>query len=254
MSKHNFILLSLIFSLLFFSCDRKKEDDNSEKDLKTTITLEEMAKRHVEATLNIPHDENYTFSIHKKHLDNDTILDAIILVNRLNFALDEAAKSGNSAKAADLGFIGRYNSLFYFDGGLNKISPEIPLPSSAHSLLKLNFTSFSGNEYTDFTIDYKIRNSQFRNYYIVINHTPVRVFQWKVYDYLKEQNEESYYFEFERGSYSQVKDILIFKGVISNNKEVDDIYNFEPQIKKSGLELIHRFFFLDKEFKYFTNK
>ena len=32
-----------------------------------------------------------------------------------------------------------------------------------------------------------------------------------------------------------------------------DIYNFSPEIEKEG-ELIHRFFYLDKEGKYFTKK
>ena len=35
--------------------------------------------------------------------------------------------------------------------------------------------------------------------------------------------------------------------------KAEDIYNFNPIYKKSG-KLIHRFFYLPKERKYFTNK
>lgn len=249
-----YILLNILFlSLLSCSEESKKEVHLEEKN-QTNLPLDELARRHVEAHLNIPFNEKYTLSIHKKHLDEDSIIDAIILVNRLNFALEEAAKSNNSAKRAHLGFTGRYNSLFYYDGGLNKISPEIPVPSSPHALLKLNFTSFSGKKYTDFTIDYTIRNSQFRNYYIIQNHTPVRVFQWKIYDYLQEDNEEANFLTFDNGSYSKVKDILVYDGKISNHNEIKDIYHFDPKIEKISKEPKHRFFFLDDQFKYFTNK
>ncbi len=256
MKKKTFIIF-LVISVFFFS--KCTSTENTPKDVKTkkeeVTNLESLAKRHVEARLNIPFDEKYTMSIHRKHLDNDTILDAIILVNRLDYALNEIATNGkNTAKVADLGFTGNYNFLFYYDGALNKISPEIPVPSGAYALLKLNFNSFSGNDFSDFTIDYTIRNSQFRNYYIVINHTPVRVFQWKIYDYLNEDKEEAFYFEFDKGSFSNVKDILIYKGNLKNSSKVEDIYNFDPIIEKADNELIHRFFFLDEQFKYFTNK
>lgn len=248
-----YILLSIFLSVISCSDEKGKEVNLEEKN-RTNLSLEELAKRHIETYLNIPFNEKYTLTIHKKHLDEDSIVDAIILVNRLNFALDEAAKSNNSAKRAHLGFTGKYNSIFYFDGGLNKISPEIPIPSSPHALLKLNFASFSGKSCSDFTIDYTIRNSQFRNYYIIQNHSPVRVFQWKIYDYLQEDNEEVNYLTFDIGSYSKVKDILIFDGKITNHDEIKDIYHFDPKIKKISKEPKHRFFFLDNQFKYFTNK
>jgi len=249
------ILLSILFLLLVISCSEENKNDVSLQERnQINLPLEELAKRHVEAHLNISSNEKYTLSIHKKHLDEDNIVDAIILVNRLNFALDEAEKSNNNAKRAHLGFTGRYNFLFYYEGGLKKFSPVIPVPSSPHALLKLNFTSFSGKKYSDFTIDYTIRNSQFRNYYIIQNHTPVRVFQWKIYDYLLEDNEEVNFLTFDNGSYSKVKDILIYEGKISNHDEIKDIYHFDPKIEKITKEPKHRFFFLDDQFKYFTNK
>ena len=86
-----------------------------------------------------------------------------------------------------------------------------------------------------------------------MNHSPVQVFQWKLYDYLGEKNVEANYIEYSNGSVGLAKDILIFKGKLKNGNNVKDIYNFSPEIEKEG-ELIHRFFYLDKEGKYFTKK
>ena len=86
-----------------------------------------------------------------------------------------------------------------------------------------------------------------------MNHSPVQVFQCKLYDYLGEKNVEANYIEYSNGSVGLAKDILIFKGKLKNGNNVKDIYNFSPEIEKEG-ELIHRFFYLDKEGKYFTKK
>ena len=96
-------------------------------------------------------------------------------------------------------------------------------------------------------------NSRFRNYFTIISHTPKQIFQWKLYDKLGEDNLSVNYIEYGKGSYSNVKDILIFEGGIENANKAEDIYNFNPIYKKSG-KLIHRFFYLPKERKYFTNK
>jgi hypothetical protein len=85
------------------------------------------------------------------------------------------------------------------------------------------------------------------------SHRTVQVFQWKLYDYLGEKNVEANYIEYSNGSVGLAKDILIYKGKLKNGKNVKDIYHFSPEIEKDG-ELTHRFFYLDKEGKYFTKK
>lgn len=247
------LLFITLIGFTLTNCSSDKKTDENLTIENNALPFDEMVVRHIETDLSIPLKEKYSFEVFKAHLDNDSILDAIITVNRLEFALEEARLSGNSAKRAEIGFTGHYNYIFYFDGGLNKISPSIPVPSSPHSKLKVSFINLFNETKKDIIVDYKIKNSQFRNYFFVFNHTPTQVFQWKLYDYLGETNEEANYIEYETGSYSTVKDILIYEGDIKNSKNIEDIYNFNPILEKKG-KLLHRFFYLDKEGKYFTNK
>lgn len=242
------------FLLILFSCSEKKSTDDTKETVdKQTIPFTEMVERHIEANLEIPSQEKYSYNIYKEHLDNDTIIDAIITVNRLEFALEEARKSGNSAKRAEIGFTGRYNYIFYFDGSLNKISPAVPVPSSPHAKLSVDFVNLFNKNHKDLIIDYTIMNARYRNYFAIFNHTPKQIFQWKLYENLGEDTEMANYIEYEEGSYSKVKDILIYEGKLENSENIENIYEFEPIYKKTGA-LKHRFFFLEKERKYFTKK
>jgi hypothetical protein len=126
--------LLLAIPIFFFSCedtpDPKKvvsEDELPDKPK----SLDEYAKRHVESALRIPANEKYTLKIYKENLDGDDKQDAIISVNRMKFAMDEAARSENPAKRAEVAFMGNFNYIFYYDGGLDLISPQIAIPSSA---------------------------------------------------------------------------------------------------------------------------
>ena len=55
------------------------------------------------------------------------------------------------------------------------------------------------------------------------------------------------------GQYSNVKDILIYEGSIESPPESSDVNTYEPKIKATN-KLIHTFFYLEKEGKYFTKK
>lgn len=249
------ILFITFFAFTLTNCSESVEQQVNKETLQKdeALPFNEKIVRHIESSLEIASNEKYTYKIYKENLDNDSILDAIVSVNRLDYALEEARMSGNSAKRAEIGFTGRYNFIFYFDGGLNKISPAIPVPSSPHAELTIDFISLFDQKHKDIIVDYTIMNSRFRNYFTVINHTPKQIFQWKLYDNLGETNISANFLEYGEGSYSGVKDILIFEGAIENSNEVEDIYNFKPVYKKSG-KLLHRFFYLPKERKYFTNK
>jgi hypothetical protein len=249
-------ILFIIISLqLIISCNENKTElpIPSSKINNSNLSLEEMVKQHILAQLSIPSNEKFSYKIYKEHLDGDNKIDAIISVNRLEFALDEAKKSGKYELLKELGFTGHYNYFFYFDGGLNKISPAIVMPSSPESELKVNFENISTAAFKDVLIDYKIRNSSFRNFYIVSNHTPKQVFQWKIYDHLNEKNIEANYLEYATGSYSLTKDILIYEGNLLNAQNVGNIYKFNPIISKKN-KLLYRFFYLENEGKYFTKK
>ena len=250
-----FIFYFLFLCLTITSCSEEKSDlpvENMEEDTKN-LSLEEMADRHVRATLDIPPTEKFSLKIYKEHLDGDDKLDAVITVNRLSYALEEAAQSNNSAKQAEVGFTGNYNFIFYYDGHSNQITPDIKIASSAHGELKVSFEHISSEAYKDILVDYKIRNSSFRDFFTTLNHSPILVFQWKIYDRLGEKDPEAIYFEYAPGTQSISKDILLYEGNLDNASSVNDIYKFEPKISKKG-KLLHRFFYLDDAGKYFTKK
>jgi hypothetical protein len=245
----------LLFSL--FSCSEEEPSeiiiDNEKVENTKNQTLEEMVNNHVERQLSIPRNEKYSLKIYKEHLDGDDKIDAIITVNRLEFALEDAKKSEFFAQRKALDFTGHFNYIFYFDGGLNQISPEIIISSSPQAELEVKFENVTTEAYKDVIVDYNIQNSQFRNFYTVINHTPRKVFQWKIYDYLTESKEEANYLEYGPGTVGLAKDILIYEGKLENSKNVTDIYNFTPKISKKE-KLLYRFFYFDSEGKYFTKK
>ena len=104
----HFVLIGIFF---LFSCNEKtsikekesslkqKEDldDNIDKvnDAKP-ITLSEIEiKKYLEKVLKINNKEIYDYEIKKGHLNNDQIEDAIITVNRYEFAKQEAVNSKN---------------------------------------------------------------------------------------------------------------------------------------------------------------
>ena len=216
--------------------------------------LETYTKEHIKLQLRIPKSEKFTFEIHKEYLDNDEKIDAIITVNRMEFALIEAKKSPNPAKKAELGFTGNYNYIFYYDGGLDLISTPIAIPSSPVAPLKVEFKNISSGDYKDVLIDFRIRNASYKDIYTVSNHTPRRIFQWKNFDGLGNKNVEAYSIQLSAiGQYSNVKDLLIYEGGIETPPREADLNTYEPKIKSTN-KLIHTFFYLEKEGKYFTKK
>ena len=253
--KQYYLYIFLLF--VTFSCsDTSVKDSDSEEiapDNQKEQTLEQMLNRHIEAQLSIPTNEKYSFKIYKEHLDGDDKMDAIITVNRLEYALDVAIKKGNTAKQAEIGFTGGYNYIFYYDGEKNELSPPITISSSPHAELKIHFNKILSEAYSDIEVDYTILNSSFRDIFTIMNHSPIQVFQWKLYDRLGEENPEVFYLEYGEGTTSLSKDILIYTGKLDNGKNAKDIYHFDPKISKNG-ELLHRFFYLENQGKYFTKK
>ena len=150
-------------------------------------------------------------------------------------------------------FIGNYNYIFFFDGGLNQISPPMAVPSSPYSELSVQFENVTTPSYKDILIDYKIINSSYRNYYSVMEHTPTQVFQWKTYGNIGKSDAEILYLELSTGSIGLAKDILIYEGNLDNASELKDAYNFKAKISKKD-KLLHRFFYFENERKYFTKK
>lgn len=244
-----FVLNCLIFS----NCTEKKEENNQNIKIEKKLPFKKRFKREIESKLQIPVNEKYSFKVYKDFLNLDDVKDAVITVNRLDFALSEAAKSENTAQMAEAGYTGNYNFFFFYDGKTDQISNPIAVASSPQVPLELNLENIQSEFFKDITITYRIRNSAFKNYYLMSNGNIQLMFQWKLFDAIGTNNPEANYLEYEKGSYNEFKDIVIYKARIKNYTSIiKDVYKYKPVIEKEGSKL-YRFFFDKRTLKYSTN-
>lgn len=244
----------IFFALtLFTSCEEQDDPVKSAPESGNTTpdrkTLESMIKQHIEKQLAIAPNEIYSYHIYRSDLDGDTLQDAIITVNRK----ENAEKKVSGVKRVDTGLMGNDNCFFYYDGSLNKISPAFTVPSSAKAELQISFDHITSELYNDVLVEYKIINSAYKSVYTIVNHTPRRVFDWKIYSGLGTDQTEAYYFDFQKGKVSDAKDILIKKGILVQPNSKFDIYSYKTEMKKTN-ELVYDFFYLPEDQKYVVLK
>ncbi|MDR0801853.1 hypothetical protein [Fluviicola sp.] len=240
-----------ILCLLFItsSCEDEVSSTTSEASAeaskKNNESFDTRAKREIMRALGIPVNEKFSIRIYKEYLNSDTIEDAIITVNRLEFAMNEAIQKNREAKAAELGFTGNYNYIFYYDGAMDRISNPIFAPSSPGRELDIEFRSIISPARKDVIVSYRIRNSGWKSYFSVFNeHDMMMVFQWKYFDHAGEDKPEAFIHEYEDNPNQIPKDIAIYESEIDgHNKNIGDIYQYVPSItKKKTLKFK---FFLD---------
>lgn len=251
----NPILFGFFVALTTVSCNEtntEKIDETVEDEVIETLSLDERAKREAMLKLQIPPTENFSIKKHTAHLNGDDQEDAIFTINRLEFALERASKSKNQVKLAEMGYVGNYNYFIFYDGKLDRFSVPILVPSSPKTELQISFENVLTDAYQDVIVEYRIRNSAYRNYYQILDGSLAEVFQWKVFDYLGTTSPESFAFKYEPGSYSLSKDIVIYTGKIKNYPtEIPDTYAYFPEIESTDKEVI-RFFFDSRKQKYST--
>lgn len=203
-------------------------------------SLDTRARKEIMASLAIPVNEKFSMKIYKEYINADTILDAIITVNRLEYAMNEAIKNDRQAKAAEMGFTGNYNYIFYYDGALDRISNPIFAPSSPGRELDIEFKSIVAPTRKDVIVGYRIRNSGWKSYFSVFNeHDLMMVFQWKSFDFAGEDNPEALVHSYEENPNQVPMDIAIYESEIdSYTKNIGDVYKYNPSItKKKQLKL-----------------
>lgn len=248
--------LFLFLPLFIWSCKEQVANDeqsHTEQQLATKgkQALATYADRMVRAKLGIQANEKFELKIYRAQLDADGIEDAIITVNRLDFAMKEAMASPNAAKRAELGFMGNFNYFFFFDGKLDMLSPPLAIPSSPLLPLSVSFENISSPNYKDVLIDFRIRNASYKDFYTVSNHTPRRIFQFKNFDGLGTKLTEAYHFEYGAGSYGIQKNIFVMEGKLEALPAGADKNTYVPKIKPIE-KIKYTFFYLESEAKYAT--
>ena len=230
-------------------------DTNSIRDAylmdSSDLFIKDFFHEHLKKTLFIDNQEQYTFNLYKEHLNNDTIEDAIITLNRLALAKAKAKGSGKPWKDEEIGFMGPYNAFFYFDGKTNMISPPIIVYSSPLVDLKVSFDNITSIDYKDILIDYRIRNSSYKDVYFLINNFPELVFEWKIFDGLGTSNEEAYSFSFESDKGKTIKNILITESTIGSIPKNSNLFTYQPKLIQTNKK-VKEFFYLESKRKYFT--
>jgi hypothetical protein len=250
----------IIVAIVLFATGCRSEEKPSEKTSNPSAKnenagedLKSRAKRHAEAQLQIPVTEQYGLKIFKAHLDSDGKEDAIIAVNRLAHALEAAAKNPNSAKMAEIGFVGNHNLIFFYDGGLDQISPAIAVPSSPYVPLQIQFAPITAPNYQDVMVSYRIRNSGYRAFFTVVNHTPTRFFEWPEFDEIGTPSAEGFAFQFTESSLQPRKNIQIYTAKIELADTVKNFLVARPKLLKTS-HLLHEFFYLPAKQTYVTKK
>ena len=250
-----YLVVLLVFTFLY-SCKDTPQKTNTDKPTPDMVlTLEQRIVRQIEASHEITATEKYSYKIYKEHLDNDDSLDFIITVNRLDYAKEKAIQGGKLAKRAETGFIGRYNSYIYMDGATKAFSSVIPVGSSPISELDVHFKNVRSESFKDFQVDFKISSGGFRRFFTIYNKKPRQTFEIMLYDGFGDKENTSIAVEYETGSYSLAKDILIYSGKMKNKKfnDPEAVYKTKPIIETSKT-LERRWFYNENERKYFTRK
>ena len=219
--------------------------DSTEQYLNDVIGL------HCRKTLFISEEENYEIMVFKENLNQDSIIDAIITINRLDFAKKKAQESEQPIKAKEIGYMGPFNAFYFYNGATNQISNPIVVPSSPLVNLKISFENISNNSYKDILVDYRIRNSSTRQVYFLYGMVPSLVFEHTIFDELGTNNKVAYSFNYKPGTQSEIKNILLTQGQIKRIPRQSDLFTFAPEIINTK-KTVQEFFFIPGQGKYFS--
>jgi hypothetical protein len=255
--KKHFIAKLLIISplLVIFSCNDETESAEVKNNSKVEkLGFAEKIARQVESDLSINAAENYDLRIIKEYIDNDTLEDALILVNREEWSQEKLKKSVNKSFTEKTGNAGFYNHVFVKLGSRDELLKTPAIGSAPDFKLSSEFLTLTSQANKDFFVNYKIRNSMHRNYYTVRDDRLYLTFSCPVYDSIGEENPRVYSIQHKESSVRISKDIAMYKGVIEGY-DPEKIENPDTYIPKQILptdELIFYFIFDDKSMKYTT--
>lgn len=246
------VILSFLLTALY-SCNSNDQKADPALNKKVTIsvkdsTFNEFVKRNVESALKISATEEYDFQIKTAFINRDTIKDAVILVNRKEHALEKAKRDGNLKFLEKMGYTGLHNHVFVFLGGTNELLQTAPVGSNIHHPLTVFFESITKPSHTDFYVEYRNRNSMYRNYYTVRGNKIYLTLNCPVFDLIGEKQPKAYAIKHKNSKIRTSKDIAIYDGAITNYQpeEIEDVNNFYPDSIFASKEL-HVYFIYDEK-------
>lgn len=252
-SMKNLFILILTTALLF-GCNTASEEGGKKKESKPKLSFEESIARKVELSLGINAAEEYDLKIVKEYINPDTLKDALILVNRKQWAHERAKRNDNEAFMESTGFVGPFNHVFVKLGGSSKLLETPSVGSSADHKLDHKFLRLTSQAHNDFFVEYRVRNSMYRNYYTVRGDRLYLTFNCPVYDSIGYEDPRAFAIKHEESSVRIAKDIALYKGKIVgyDHTKIEDPETYSPQQIVALPELFVYFIFDEKSMKYKT--
>lgn len=253
---HQTLVLSYCCALFLLLASCSDVDDNQEGNTQPGASLDFKAKikRQVESSLGIEATEDYTIEINNAYINPDTLEDALILVNRKEWAFKRAKKNNNEAFFNKMGHTGPFNHVFVKLGGKEKLLSSVPIGSNAKYPLEHHFEKITSEAHRDFYVDYRVRNSMHRNYYTVRDENLYLTFSCPVFDKIGEAEPKAFFIDHPESSVRVAKDIALYEGIIKDydTSAIENVNNYTPTAILPSEELFVFFIFDQKSMKYKT--
>ena len=209
------------------------------------LPLDERAKKQAMLKLGIPANEKFSIQIHQAYLNSDNQSDAIITINRLAYAEQQSENLKTKEILKRNGYIGSYNYIIVYDGATNQLSIPVPIPSSANRELEVDFEYLFSESYSTPVITYRIKDTEFKNFYAISDGVMDKVFKMKSYEYVGTEKEKAYVYEIQKeGMFSFAKDINVFSGKLENSAEISSDW-FGPKSKITPTKKIDKAWYYD---------
>lgn len=263
MYKKHILFIGLMI-LGFLGCTDtpvKEEEQNKQEQPKTKETptiktpeFEAMLKRQVSSLLKIDATEKFDIKITYEYIDRDTLLDAVILVNRKEYAFKKSSQSENKGFFEKMGHTGPYNYIFVYLGTNKELIDTHPVGSNVHFPLSVHFESVSNPSQKDFYVEYRIKNSKYRNYYTVKNNNLHLIFNCPVFDNIGDKSPIAYHIEHKESSVRIGKDIVLYHAKIKgyDSKTIEDVNAYVPSEIIPTDDIFVYFIYDEKDMKYKT--
>lgn len=247
--------------LVFFVLGCSSTGEEKEKANGESVTFdfdkqmsEAYIKRQVESQLKITATEDYAIEIKYEYINSDTIKDALILVNRKEYALSHVKSKDTERFFEKTGKTGPYNYVFVKLGGKKSLISTTPVGSNVEYDLNATFLELTSKANKDFYVEYRIRNSLQRNYYTVRNNSIHLTFSCPVFDEIGEKEPRVYDIRHEISSVRLSKDIAMYHAKIKdyNSNDIADPFDYKPEEIIASDDLYVYFIFDEKAMKFVT--
>lgn len=252
------IRFSISFVLMgaWVGCSPEEENLQTPASQEEVISEEQKIIRQIENKLGISAAETYDIQILYKHIDPDTLKDALILVNREDHAFQRVKQSNSETFFEKTGYTAPQNYVFVKLGGTDQVISTTPIGSNVKYPLRAKFIELTSKAHQDFYVEYRIRNSLQRNYYTVRNNNLFLTFSCPVFDSIGAKQPKVYDIQHLISPVRIAKDIALYHGRFLNydSKTIEDVNGFDPQPDEiiGTKDLFVYFIFDDQSMKYIT--